>query len=54
MDTCHVALVALQLKEKAFTYFNCQKPITLGLTIENVSKILKLAGNDDSLILSCE
>ena len=54
MDSCHIALVSLQLKEKAFSNFNSQKPLTLGLAIENVSKILKIAGSDDSLTLSCE
>lgn len=54
MDSCHIALVSLQLKEKAFSQYDCQKPLTLGLAIENVSKILKIAGSDDSLTLSCE
>lgn len=54
MDSCHVALVSLLLKEKAFSFYSCQKPMTLGITIENVAKILKLAGSDDSLTLQCE
>jgi|JI9StandDraft_1071089.scaffolds.fasta_scaffold520217_1 proliferating cell nuclear antigen len=54
MDSCHVALVSLLLKEKAFSHYTCHKPLTLGLTIENVAKILKIAGNDDSLTLQCE
>jgi proliferating cell nuclear antigen len=33
MDSCHVALVSLMLKEKAFSYYSCQKPLTLGLMI---------------------
>lgn len=54
MDSCHIALVSLQLRDKAFSHYDCQKPLTLGLAIENVAKILKIAGNDDSLTLSCE
>lgn len=53
MDSCHVALVSLLLKEKAFSHYVCHKPLTLGLTIENVSKILKIAGSDDSMTLQC-
>ena len=54
MDSCHVALVSLFLKEKSFKGgYICHKPLTLGLTIENVAKILKIAGNDDSLTLQC-
>ena len=33
IDSCHIALVFLQLKEKAFVSFNCQKPFSLGITI---------------------
>ena len=44
MDSCHVALVSLVLKEKAFASYTCHKPLTLGLAIENVAKILKIAG----------
>lgn len=54
MDSCHVALVSLLLKEKAFSHYVCHKPLTLGLTIDNVAKILKIAGNDDSMTLQCE
>ena len=55
MDSCHVALVSLFLKEKSFKGgYICHKPLTLGLTIENVAKILKIAGNDDSLTLQCQ
>jgi proliferating cell nuclear antigen len=41
MDSCRMSLVSLQLKEKACTNFNCRKPLTLGLAIENLAKILK-------------
>lgn len=54
IDSCHIALVFLQLREKAFASYNYHKPLTLGISIENVSKILKIAGSDDSLTLSCE
>lgn len=33
MDSCHIALVSLQLKEKAFASYDCQKPFTLGIAI---------------------
>lgn len=54
MDSCHVALVSLQLREKAFSSYVCHKPLTLGLAIENVAKILKIAGSDDSMTLQAE
>ena len=54
MDNCHIALVCLQLKENAFKPYKALKPVTIGISIENVAKILKIADGDDSLTLSCE
>lgn len=33
MDSCHVALVSLQLRDRAFSSYICHKPMTLGLAI---------------------
>ena len=54
IDSCHIALVFLELKEKAFTRYMCHKPLTLGINIDNVAKILKISGSDDTLTLSCD
>jgi len=54
MDSSHVALVSLQLKEEGFSVYRCDRNITLGLQIENLSKILKCAGADDIISLSAE
>lgn len=51
MDSSHVALVSLEMKEKGFANYRCDRPITLGLSIENLAKVLKCAGNDDSITL---
>ena len=47
MDSSHVALVALQLNEGGFKKYRCDRNVTMGLSIENLSKILKCASNDD-------
>jgi len=54
MDSSHVALVSLTLKEDGFQRYRCDRPLTLGLSIENLSKILKCAGGDDSITLQAE
>lgn len=54
MDSSHVSLVSFFLHESGFSTFRCDKPITLGLSIENLSKILRCAGNDDSISFSAE
>lgn len=51
MDTSHVALVALNLGEKGFKKYRCEKPLTMGLSIENLQKILKCSGNEDQITL---
>ena len=54
MDSSHVALVALNLKENGFTNFRALKNMTLGLNIQNLSKIMKCAGNDDIISMKAE
>jgi len=54
MDSSHVALVALKLKEDGFSKFRADKPMTLGLDIGNLSKIMKCAGNDDIITMKAE
>jgi proliferating cell nuclear antigen len=51
MDSSHVALVSFQLDESGFATYRCDRNITLGLSIENLSKILKCAANDDIITL---
>ena len=33
IDSCHIALVFLQLKEKAFSSYIFHRPLTLGISI---------------------
>lgn len=51
MDTSHVSLVAAQLRAEAFDKYRCDKPINLGMSLANLSKFLKCAGNDDIITL---
>ncbi len=54
MDSSHVALVALNLKEEGFQNYRALKNMTLGLNIQNLSKIMKCAGNDDIITLKAD
>jgi proliferating cell nuclear antigen len=54
MDSSHVALVTLSLHYEGFSEYRCDKPMTLGLNITNLSKIMKCGGNDDSVILRAD
>jgi proliferating cell nuclear antigen len=54
MDSSHVALVALTLSSEGFEKFRCDKPMTLGLNIGNLSKVMKLGENDDTITLKAD
>merc|ERR1712226_1589052 len=51
MDSSHVALVSLMLRESAFADFKCDRPTSLGMNIESLGKIFKMCGPNDSLKL---
>jgi proliferating cell nuclear antigen len=51
MDSSHVALVALMLRESAFSEFKCDRPASLGMNVEALTKVLKMCGPNDSLKL---
>lgn len=54
MDSSHVCLVSLELKSDAFDPYRCDRNITLGLETGMVSKIVKCAGNDDTITITAE
>uniref|UniRef100_A0A6U0TM54 DNA sliding clamp PCNA n=1 Tax=Polytomella parva TaxID=51329 RepID=A0A6U0TM54_9CHLO len=57
MDTSHVCLVAFMLREDGFDGnpgFRCDRDMSLGMHLTNLSKILKCAANDDSVTLKAE
>nr|UXY87480.1 proliferating cell nuclear antigen [Cryptomonas sp.] len=54
MDQSHVSLVSLVLKSEGFDMFRCDKPITLGVNLLSLYKILKCASNEDSITISCK
>eukprot|EP00877_Chromochloris_zofingiensis_P014263 jgi/Chrzof1/9090/Cz03g35210.t1 len=47
MDNSHVSLVAMQLRSDGFEHFRCDRPMNMGMSLNNFAKILKCAGNDD-------
>ena len=54
MDTSHVALVSLNLSMEGFESYRCDQPVVLGININNLSKVMKLADPSDSITLQCE
>lgn len=54
MDTAHVSLVHLLLREGAFDHFRCDRPLSLGVNMGSLSKILKCADSKDSITLKAD
>ena len=51
MDSSHVSLCALHLRSEGFEHYRCDKAFSMGVNTPYMSKILKCAGNDDSITL---
>ncbi|KAJ0967109.1 hypothetical protein J5N97_024026 [Dioscorea zingiberensis] len=54
MDSSHVALIALLLRSDGFEHFRCDRNVSIGMNLANVSKILRTAGNDDIITLKAD
>ena len=54
MDNSHVALVSLLLRSDGFEPYRCDRNLPLGINLNSLSKILKCAGNDDTITLKAE
>ncbi len=48
-----MALVQLKLDRDGFAAYRCDKSITLGLSITNLAKVLRLVTGNDSITLKC-
>jgi proliferating cell nuclear antigen len=51
MDSSHVSLCALTLRSDGFEHYRCDQSFSMGVNTPNLGKILKCAGNDDSITL---
>jgi len=54
MDSSHVSLVTLLLRDDGFEHYRCDRNISLGIPIEQLCKILKCAGNEDVITMKAK
>jgi len=54
MDSSHVALVAMMLRADGFEYYRCDRNLSLGIEMKNMSNVLKCANNDDQCTLKAD
>lgn len=51
MDSSHVALVSLTLGASGFDIYRADRAMTLGISVTNLHKVLKLAADKDQITL---
>ncbi|CAM9189630.1 unnamed protein product [Sphacelaria rigidula] len=54
MDPRHVSLCAVMIRSDGFNYYRCDRSLSLGLPITNMSEILEYVGNEDTVTLKAE
>lgn len=54
LDTSHIVLVHLKLFSNEFEHFYCANPISIGVNMLNLHKIIKTINNNDTLTLYME
>ena len=51
MDSSHVALVVILLRQQGFEHYRCDRSMSIGMSVASLTKVVKIAGQDDSLTL---
>lgn len=54
VDGHHVALVHLKLDAASFEAYDCPNPMKIGINMNNLYKLLKVAGNQDTISFSIQ
>lgn len=54
IDSSHVVLTMLLMRADGFESYRCDRNIPIGININSLSKIIKCAGNDDSITIRAD
>jgi len=54
MDNSHVSLVSVNLRADGFDKFRCDRQLSMGMSLDSMSKILKCAANDDIITVKAQ
>lgn len=54
MDLSHVSLVSMFLRADSFEHYRCDRNLSMGMNLGNLSKILKCAANDDVITIKAD
>lgn len=54
MDSTHVVLVMLLMRSDGFEKYRCDRTMPIGINLNTLSKVIKCAGNDDSITIRAD
>lgn len=54
MESSHVVLVMLLMRSEGFESYRCDRTMPVGINMGSLGKIIKCAGNDDSITLKAD
>lgn len=54
MDSSHVCLCSVLLRKDSFDPYRCDKSVILGMNCQTMSKMLRCAGNDESICIRAD
>lgn len=54
MDPSHVAMVDLEYRKEAFDEYACDKPVSIGINVSDMLKLLRRVGEDEVLNLDLD
>eukprot|EP00919_Chromeraceae_sp_WS-2016_P055473 GHVR01131888.1.p1 GENE.GHVR01131888.1~~GHVR01131888.1.p1 ORF type:complete len:260 (-),score=51.87 GHVR01131888.1:163-942(-) len=54
MDSSHVSLVSMILRDNGFDHYRCDQAMSLGLNMGSMSKIFKICSSDDIVTMKAE
>jgi len=54
MDASHVSLVSVHLRADGFSYYRCDRPLSMGMKLGSMSMILRCAADEDTITLKAE
>lgn len=53
LDKSHVTMISLFLSSESFAHYTCDTPVNLGVKLDQLHKITKIAANDDAITFRC-
>jgi hypothetical protein len=51
MDNSHVALSSIELRREGFEPYRCDRPMSIGISLAALTKIVRSADNNDTLTM---